>query len=57
MLLADGADGQQHGRPLKSYKAESHILSGFAAASSGNTGGLGASVLRHREGLLKGVGH
>lgn len=56
-MLAEGADSEQHGRPLGGDEAEGHVLSGSAAALRGNTGRLRASVLHHREGLLEGVGH
>lgn len=57
VLLAEGADGQQHGRPLGRGEAEGHVLSGSAAALRGDAGGLRAAVLHHREGLLERVGH
>ena len=57
VLLAEGADSQQHGGPLGGDEAEGYVLSGPAAAFCGNTGGLWASVLHHREGLLESVGH
>lgn len=57
VLLAEGADGEQHGRPLGGDEAEGGVLSGPAAAFCRNAGGLRASVLHHREGLLEGVGH
>lgn len=57
VLLAEGADSQQHGGPLGGDEAEGYVLSGPAAAFCGNTGGLRASVLHHREGLLESVGH
>lgn len=47
VLLAEGADSQQHGWALGRDEGEGHVLSGPAAALSGNTGGLGASVLHH----------
>ena len=56
VLLAEGADGQQHGGALGGQEAEGHTLSG-PAALSGHTGGLGTPVLHHRERLLEGVGH
>lgn len=57
VLLAEGADGQQHGRPLGGGEAEGHVLPGSAAALRGDAGGLRAAVLHHREGLLERVGH
>ena len=48
VLLAEGADGQQHGRALRGDEAEGHVLSGsVAAAFSGDAGRLRASVLHH----------
>lgn len=57
VLLAEGAERQQHGRPLGGDEAEGHVLSGSAAALRGDAGRLGASVLHHREGLLERVDH
>lgn len=57
VLLAEGADGQEHGRPLGGDEAEGHVLSGSAAALRGNAGGLRAPVLHHRERLLECIGH
>lgn len=57
VLLAEGADGQQHGGPLGGGEAEGHVLSGSAAALRGDAGRLRAAVLHHREGLLERVGH
>ena len=56
VLLAEGADGQQHGGTLGGEETEGHVLSG-SAALPGHTGGLRAPVLHDREGLLEGVGH
>ena len=55
VLLAEGADAQQHGGPLGGEEAEGHVLPG-SAALSGHAGGLRAPVLHDREGLLEGVG-
>ena len=55
--MTEGADSQQHGRPLGRDEAEGHVLSGPAAALRGNAGGLRTPVLHHRERLLEGVGH
>lgn len=54
VLLAEGADSEQHGRSLGGDEAQGHVLSGSAVRGGG--GGLRASVLHHREGLLEGVG-
>ena len=55
ILLAEGADAQQHGRPLGGEEAEGHVLPG-PAALPGHAGGLRAPVLHDREGLLEGEG-
>lgn len=47
VLLAEGADSEQHGRPLGGDKAEGDVLSGPAAALGGHAGGVRASVLHH----------
>lgn len=55
VLLAEGADSEQHGRALCGHEDESNVLSGPAVLSV-DTGGLEATVLYHRERLLEGVG-
>lgn len=55
VLLAEGANCQQHGWPLRGNKAEGHVLPGPALCEC--TGGLRAPVLHHWERLLEGVGH
>lgn len=54
VLLAEGADSEQHGWSLGGDEAQGHVLSGSAVRGGG--GGLRASVLHHWEGLLEGVG-
>lgn len=56
VLLAEGADSEQHGRAVCGHEAESYVLSGPAALSV-DSGRQGAPVLHHRERLLEGVGH
>lgn len=45
VLLAEGADSEQHGWSLGGDEAQGHVLSGSAVRGGG--GGLRASVLHH----------
>lgn len=54
VLVAEGADGEQHGGGLRGDETEGHILPGLRG---NRRGGLRAALAHHQEGILKSVRH
>lgn len=54
ILVAEGADCEQHGGGLRGDETEGHVLPGLRG---NGRGGLWAAVTHHKEGVLEGIRH